>query len=125
LEAFLERHDGRVLGTLSGFDRVLFRGTLRSISYVDGARKFLSAKSILLKDFMAFAESCTQELVAHAKKVARDARRPYIYLKSSSIRKEDRAREIAEHDDIKKGLVCVRYCVEPCMGFDIHRNRRG
>ena len=59
----MERHQDRVLGTLSGFDRVLFRGTLRTISYVQGAEGFLRAKSILHKDFLPFAKACTDELV--------------------------------------------------------------
>lgn len=119
----MKRHQHRVLGTLSGFDRVLFRGTLRTISYVQGAEGFLSAKSILHKDFIPFARACTTELVAHAEHVAEAAGRPYVYLKSSSVSKEDRAREIAQRDGIHKGLICVLYAVEPCMGFDIYRNR--
>ena len=120
----MERHQDRVLGTLSGFDRVLFRGTLRTISYVQGAEGFLRAKSILHKDFLPFAKACTDELVAHAKQIAETAGRPCVYLKSSSESKEDRAREIAERDGIHKGLICVLYAVEPCMGFDIYRNRQ-
>ena len=63
----MNRHQHRVLGTLSGFDRVLFRGTLRTISYVQGAEGFLRAKSILHKDFIPFAQACTHDLAAHAK----------------------------------------------------------
>ena len=36
MERFLKRHASRVRGSISGFDRVLFRGVLRSISYVQG-----------------------------------------------------------------------------------------
>lgn len=123
MKGFIERHRDRIFGMVSGFDRLLLRGTLRSISYVDGLKRFLGARSILLKDFGEFANRCTAQIVAHAEKIACDARRPYIYLKSSSIRKEDYAREIAERDQIERGLVCVLYAVEPCMSFDIHRNR--
>lgn len=34
MERFVERHKDRIVGVLTGFDRVLFRGTLRSISYL-------------------------------------------------------------------------------------------
>ena len=40
MERFLKRHAGRIMGSISGFDRVLFRGVLRSISYVQGAGLF-------------------------------------------------------------------------------------
>ena len=119
----MERHQADILGVLSGFDRVLFRGTLRTISFVDGARKFLAASRILLKDFAAFAQGCTDEIARHAEHIAEQAGRPYVYLTSSTERKDDHAREIAGRDGIERGLVCVLYAVEPCMGFDIRRNR--
>ena len=36
MQRFLERHKEHIVGTLKGFDRGLFRGTLRSIGYVQG-----------------------------------------------------------------------------------------
>src|SRR4030042_440691 len=114
MKSFLPRHSQRLLGVLSGFDRVLFRGTLRSISYVKGLETFLNANHILLKDFAVFAQRCTAQLAAHAEQIARKAGRPYRYLESSSVRKEDLVREIAEREGIRKGLVCVLYAVEPC-----------
>jgi hypothetical protein len=36
MERFLKRHQGRHSGSIAGFDRLLFRGILRSISYVEG-----------------------------------------------------------------------------------------
>jgi hypothetical protein len=41
MKRFLERHRDRITGTLSGFDRMLFRGTLRSITHVKGLEIFL------------------------------------------------------------------------------------
>ncbi|MGA2499506.1 MAG: hypothetical protein ABSH20_17330, partial [Tepidisphaeraceae bacterium] len=54
---------------------------------------------------------------------AEEAGRPVRYLNDTTLRKEDIAREIAERDGIKEGLVCVLTAVEPCFSFDIHRNR--
>jgi hypothetical protein len=92
---FIKRHEGRILGMLTGFDRVLFRGTLRTLSYPEGLLKFLNSKDILLKDFARFAEQCTGQLIAHSRRIADEAGRPYMYLKSPSVRKEDLARQIA------------------------------
>ena len=41
MERFIERHHDRVIGVLSGFDRMLFRGSLRSISYTNALAKWL------------------------------------------------------------------------------------
>ena len=51
MERFLERHRDHVTGVLSGFDRVLFRGTLRSLSYLNGLEAFLATYRILYKNF--------------------------------------------------------------------------
>jgi hypothetical protein len=50
MERFLKQHEGRIKGVLSGFDRVLFRGTLRSISYRSGMGKFLTTQHMLMKN---------------------------------------------------------------------------
>ncbi len=44
MERFLKRHANRLLGSISGFDRVLFRGTLRSISYAQGLDYFMGSQ---------------------------------------------------------------------------------
>ena len=41
VKQFLSRHEDRITGVLSGFDRLVFRGTLRHISYTDGMGKYL------------------------------------------------------------------------------------
>ncbi len=43
MEAFIQRHQPSVIGVLSGFDRMRFRGTLRSICYSEGVDRFLGA----------------------------------------------------------------------------------
>jgi len=120
---FIQRYGSVVIGVLSGFDRLLFRGTLRSISYVDALDKFLRAHHILYKDFAAFAQSCTDQIERHARAVAKRARRPYQYVAKPSLSKEDLARQLALKHGVKRGLVCVLYAVEPCQTFDIWRDR--
>ena len=36
MQAFIQKYKAVVTGTLSGFDRLLLRGTLRNLSYVEG-----------------------------------------------------------------------------------------
>src|SRR2546427_12413187 len=106
MERFLARHSSRIAGVVSGFDRLLFRGTLRSISYVDGMDRFLSSQHILYKDFAGFAGRLTARLRAHAEAVAHQTGRPLEYLRSSAISKDTRARAILARDGITEGLVC-------------------
>jgi hypothetical protein len=122
MERFRERHASRILGVLSGFDRLLFRGTLRSICYVNGLDIFLSSHHVLYKNFGAFVEKLSARLKTHAQALAAQHGRPFEYLASAAESKEDRARAIMTRDAITKGLVCVLSCVEPCATFALRKD---
>ena len=123
MERFLRRHEGRIVGMLSGFDRLVFRGTLRSISFLEGMDKFLSSQRVLYKDFGAFAGRVTARIRVHAETLAEQTGRPLEYLSSSAISKEARAREIATRDGITEGLICIFSCVEPCWSMTVRPDR--
>ena len=125
MEGFILRHKEDVIGVLSGFDRLLFRGTLRSISYSEGLDRFLGAQGVKYKDFGRFAEGLSERLKKHAQVIAEAAGRPFLYLSSSGQSKEALATSIAQRDGVSQGLVCVLRCVEPCMSFSIRRNDPG
>jgi hypothetical protein len=122
MERFLERHHRRITGVLTGFDRVLFRGTLRSISYLAGLEGFLRHHGVLCKDFGRFAQDLSRRLKDRAMEVAEQSGRPYIYLESASVSKEQIARDLAARDGVTEGLVCVLGCVEPCQSFSVRRD---
>jgi hypothetical protein len=123
MERFVTRYQDRIAGILTGFDRMLFRGTLRSISYPKGAEIWLSSRHVLLKDFAALAQDLTARVKAHATQVAVDARRPVEDLESSRLSKEDRARAIQQRDQITDGLICILSAVEPCRAVTVRANR--
>jgi hypothetical protein len=125
MEAFIQRHQQDVIGVLSGFDRMRFRGTLRSICYAQGVDRFLGAVGVRYKDFKDFALGLSTRLVDHAEQVAKQAGRPFEYQASSSEDKQAEAERIAARDGITEGLVCILRCVEPCMSFSIRRNGQG
>jgi hypothetical protein len=124
MERFLTRHQDRIAGILTGFDRMRFRGTLRSISNVKGLQIWLGQRGVLLKEFGREAERLSQAVTAHAHAVAEAAGRPFEYLGSWKIRKEDRAREILARDGIREGLIAIFSCVEGCRSFGVRGNRR-
>jgi len=127
MDTFLSIHQNSILGTLSTFDRMIFKGHLTGF-FPDGAfARFLSKQGVLLKDFGAYVETRTATLKAHAQQLAKEAGRPYIYLdKATTARrgtsKEEQARAIAARDGITEGLICVFATVEPCRAFGIRRN---
>ena len=124
MQTFLQRFGGIVLGVLSGFDRLVFKGKLRQLYSPNGMNCYLAANHVLRKDFKAHARTVTDRvvqasLVAQAKELGR-----YRYLKSSQISKEEAAREIAAAHGVKEGLVGVLQCVEPCWTFDLKSRDR-
>ena len=120
---FLQKHASFVMGVLSGFDRLVFRGHLRRIAFVEGMMSYLQAAHVLFKDFSNHVQSVSERLKETSLAYATRACRPVQYLPSSATDKDREARRIAERDRVREGLVCVLTCVEPCMSFDIHRNR--
>ena len=124
MKRFVKRHEGRIAGTIAGFDRVLFRGNLSSICHLGGMDRFLSSQKVLYKDFKPFVEKISNRVKEQAKQMAAAQQRPYIYLTSSQGSKEERAREIMERDQIKMGLICILACLEPCWSFGIRRDQQ-
>jgi hypothetical protein len=123
-------HESRIHGKLTMFDRLIFKGHLMALDWGGNFRTFLWRQGVPLKEFSNYVQKATAALKEHAQKVAADANRPYIYLQSTYSRaagktKEDLAREIAERDGIKEGLICVLSAVEPCTSFDLRKNRQG
>jgi hypothetical protein len=124
MKEFIAKHGSSVNGALSGWDRVVFQGRLRALSYVAGMMLHLSHISVLLKDFGAYAEQMTQRIREASLAAARRLERPVIYLPASSTRKEEVARGVLLRQPVASGLICVLECVEPCMSYEVHRNRQ-
>ena len=123
MREFIAKFSDELQGVLSGFDRLLIRGTLRAICYPQGMMGYLSAASILLKDFGRHVQAVSERLKTASQTRAAQLGRKVLYLASSQVRKEEVARTIARRQGITSGLVCVLSCVEPCWSFTVRRNR--
>jgi hypothetical protein len=123
MKEFIAKFGDQISGVVSGFDRLVFRGHLRGISYVTGMKQYLWANQVLNKEFGAHAEKITARLKEASLAEAGKLQRPVRYLASSKTSKEDVARSIAAKDGITSGPVCVLTSVEPCWSFDIYKNR--
>jgi len=123
MKYFIEKHGGSIAGTLSGFDRMTFRGTLRVLAVAGGMAYFLREMGILVKDFGAFVEDATRRMKEASLETARRMKRPIVFLKVSSQSKEEIARGIMEKDDIRDGLICILGCLENCRSYEVYRNR--
>src|SRR5688572_10709863 len=122
LNPFIEKHQKDVMGILHSFDRLRLQGSLRYLYCQDVFEVYLSRAKVLFKDFKKFATGLTAEVCQTAHQLARSLGRPYRYLASSALSKEDEAQDILRRDKIKEGLVALFGCVEPCRTYKMRGN---
>jgi hypothetical protein len=122
MKRFIKKYSNMITGVLSCLDRVVFRGYL-PVGWADSVEAFFASQGILIKDFGKFVEKQSRRITEHARKVAENAQRPYIYL-TGSHRKEDRVRQFLETDALKEGLICVLAAVESCQSFRVKPGER-
>ena len=126
MQSFLSRHQQQIQGTLSGFDRLRFLGSLLRLSYVEGLRTVLRTTGILLKDFGAFMLDLSERIKSASEQLALDTPSGRVhYLASSTQSKEEFVRGLAPPKPTgRSGLVAVLSCVEPCLSYEIRPNPR-
>lgn len=129
MKSFLENIGDSIIGVISTFDRIIFKGHLNGFFPQGAFGRYLWKRGVLLKDAGRFFEAETMRLRKHIESVAAATNRPVEYLAGASTHrsecsKESRAREIAERDKVTEGLVCVLSTVEPCRSFDVKPNHK-
>lgn len=129
MTTFEKIHEGRIVGKLTAVDRLIFKGHLTALMPPGAFRRFLCSQGVLLKEFASYATRATEILKDNAERIATDAGRPFEYLEfahtaARGCSKEDRARAIADRDQIVEGLVAVFRTLEPCMTFQVRGNRK-
>jgi hypothetical protein len=116
---FVTQHQADVIGVLHGFDRLRLRGTLRHLYQPRALLRYLYFCQVMVQGFKKYALDLTGRIVAHAQQMAQDAQRPWVYLPSTFTSKEQLARRLARELDVRKGLIAVLRCVEPCQTFEV------
>ena len=62
---FIEKHKQKITGTISIFDRIIFKGYL-PLGYPEAMENFLYRNDILIKDFRRFTKKQSQSLKQNA-----------------------------------------------------------
>jgi hypothetical protein len=124
MKEFTTKHERNIVGTLSGWDRVRFRGTIRMLATVGGIITWMKdcLGSGHLTGFGKFAQDLTDRLQVSVEQIAAAAGRQVKYLATSRLSKEDLVQELLKREGVSQGLVCVLSCVEPCRSFEIRRD---
>src|ERR1700730_12216268 len=107
MKEFIAKHKEEIAGVLCGFDRLVFRGTLRSISYVQGIMNYLWANQVRLSEFGGHVQGVSERVRQACKAKAEALGRPVKYLASAGESKEEVARGSAARGKIQEGVVWV------------------
>jgi hypothetical protein len=123
MNQFIQQYEKDIIGHLSGFDRLVLRGTLRALAVKSGMLNYLWLVGVHMKDFARFCKEKSEQLKTASLAQAQRLHRPILYLPSPKRSKEEVARQIAQKDGLRKGLICVLTAVEPCQSYEVFRNK--
>ena len=126
MNTFVQRHVEKVMGWMSGFDRLWFRGTLRLVASVSGLVSYMGYKgggAVMRKDFSAWSQGLTEQVKQGAREAMAAAGRPVKYLGRGHVDKEALARTIAAADGIRQGPICLLETLEVSHSYELHRDK--
>jgi len=120
--AEIARYTADLNGVLSGFDRLVFPGTL-GLNHENGLLGYLWANGLGLKDFGEHAEKISREVKEASLAIMQQAGRPVRYLNSGKEDKQALAQHIAIADGIGSGPICALSAVELCSSYRVRGDR--
>ena len=118
MDTLLHRFGSLIKGCIEGFDRIIFKGSLRPIAYAVGMQSYLRSKGILNKDFKGWAMEKSAIIVEAAEQYTqRECGKDIIYIPSINTRKEGLAHKSQKESGIENGLIGAWSCVEGCKTY--------
>jgi hypothetical protein len=118
---FTAKYEAELTGVLSGFDRLVFRGSVWK-NQLSGMKGYLRAYGLGAKDFGRHAEQISKRMTEASLAPLIAAGRQVRYLNSGKDNKQQIALEIAARDGIVEGPICALTAVELCRSYAIKVN---
>jgi hypothetical protein len=118
MRELVARFGKAVKGVLTGFDRIVFKGTILPLAHEDGAMSFLGWRGVLNRDYKKWMQTQTDGLVTAVGQYAREqTAKPITPLSTWRYDKEQLARKRQEQTGIDTGLIGVWSCQESCWSY--------
>jgi hypothetical protein len=124
LERFIARYRPLITAVLSGFDRLVFRGSLLPLIREGGMFFFLQRAGVRLVDYRDFVMRTSESIKTAAYTEAARLGRPVRFLEWSRTDKEGLAQQILSEVGVERGLICTFTAIESCMSFEYHRSAK-
>jgi hypothetical protein len=131
MQQFIEKHGDQILGSLSGLDRLVFRGSMPRLNHGhwglhNGRRVFMATgmeiycceNNILFKDYADHVKRVSERVKAQSLKPFQKQGIPVVFERDPKVDKEKLARQEAAKKRIETGLMCVISTLEPSPTFE-------
>jgi hypothetical protein len=113
-----EKYEAELHGVLNCYDRLIFSGYLRSLSYEKGMTGFLYQHQIRIFDYKHFAQPLRDIIRVNADAIARENGIEIEFIrKSKNFRKEKRIDRILKARGHHPGLVHIFSAMEQCTAY--------
>ncbi len=123
MKEFVETFQNDIHGTISGFDRMIFKGIIHGFFMGNGFYKFLAKEGVKLMDFKEYSIKTSTSIKDHLGAYISSSGCYHEYLNSPNIAKDGIAKKIMEERNITEGLICALTVVEPCRTMTVRLNR--
>jgi len=125
MSAFIERHNDRIAGVISCFDRVVITGTLPGIGHAQGMTSYCYAECIRIFDYPRFAGELRDKIRENAQRLAREHGIEIEFVrKAKAKRKEKRIKEVLTKRGEHPGLVHILSVMESCSSYKPWHNKK-
>ena len=124
MQNFIERHNTKIKGVISCFDRIVLTGTIPGICYAQGMSSFLTTKNIRIFDFTKWADPLREDIRTNAEKVASDNDLEIDFIRKKNFRKEDKINSIIKQRGTHPGLVHIFSAMELCTAYKPWHNKK-
>ena len=121
--SFEKIYHSKLFGAIRGFDRIRFRGTIRSISDSKGLGRALISLGVLLVQFKEFFLGITANILAGAKKYCAEKGIEYIWAMEKVDKDAMAKRALGEKPADYTGPLFCLGTLEVCVTANVVRNR--
>lgn len=118
MNIFLQKFPEKIKSYIYGFDRIVFKGSIRRLMYTAGAAFFFMSRNVLNKDYKTWVMAQSKQIVDAAEAYARKECGCRISpISSCHERKEKIAHERQQEFGVQRGLIGVWSCLEACSTY--------
>lgn len=120
MQQFIAKFSDQIVGTLSGFDRLVLRGSIRRLTHPDGMRMYLIRNQLLCKQYLDHVRQVSQSLKEASLEPFRRQHLPVQHIRDPKLDKDAMGRALAAQYQIREGQVCAFTAMELTPTFE-HR----